>query len=121
MFVSHHAPLCACVCINLWVALCRSVLSNTICPYLIFTLLTLEERRGKERRRGEERKEKRGEERMTMLANKRISYWKSPDFKRESETKQILYTYSAYTHTHTHTHFRKLLHSVGWKMCSMLL
>lgn len=72
MFVSHHAPLCAvCVCINLWVALCRSGLSNTICPYLIFTLLTLEERRGKERKekeerrgkkRGEERREKRGED-----------------------------------------------------------
>lgn len=40
-------------------ALCRSVLSNTICPYLIFTLRTLEEKRGGERRvekrRGEER------------------------------------------------------------------
>lgn len=36
------------VCVSLCMALYRSVLSNTICPYLIFTLLTLkgEERRG---------------------------------------------------------------------------
>lgn len=69
------------------------MLSNTICPYLIFTLLTLEGKETEEGRREEGRREERREERGgkegTLLANKQNSSWKSLDFKRESYTKQI--------------------------------
>lgn len=85
------------VCVNLCTALCRSVLSNTICPYIIFTQLTLQ---------GKETRERRG---LYLPVNRTLP---GSLLTLKGHLTQNRFNTHVKRCTQTHTHWQLLLHSV---------